>query len=56
MNITLFVHLVSSFPYCVICVQVVSPEFTFFDSSKSSLDDSIYGEKLLRAKLDFSFM
>uniref|UniRef100_A0A175YPS3 Uncharacterized protein n=1 Tax=Daucus carota subsp. sativus TaxID=79200 RepID=A0A175YPS3_DAUCS len=36
--------------------QVVSPEFTFFDSSKSSLDDSIYGEKLLRAKLDFSFM
>ncbi|KAM1609645.1 hypothetical protein ACFXTN_020154 [Malus domestica] len=35
--------------------QVVSPEFTFYDSSKSSLDDS-YGEKLLRAKLDFSFM
>ncbi|PRQ39555.1 putative vacuolar protein sorting-associated protein [Rosa chinensis] len=35
--------------------QVVSPEFTFYDGSKSSLDDS-YGEKLLRAKLDFSFM
>lgn len=35
--------------------QVVSPEFTFYDASKSSLDDS-YGEKLLRAKLDFSFM
>ncbi|KAM2018735.1 hypothetical protein ACFX1T_021631 [Malus domestica] len=35
--------------------QVVSPEFTFYDSSKFSLDDS-YGEKLLRAKLDFSFM
>ncbi|KAM1215633.1 hypothetical protein ACFX13_012262 [Malus domestica] len=35
--------------------QVVSPEFTFYDSSKSCLDDS-YGEKLLRAKLDFSFM
>ncbi|KAI8561923.1 hypothetical protein RHMOL_Rhmol04G0379800 [Rhododendron molle] len=36
--------------------QVVSPEFTFYDSSKSSLDDSSHGEKLLRAKLDFSFM
>ncbi|KAK1380403.1 Calcium-dependent lipid-binding family protein [Heracleum sosnowskyi] len=36
--------------------QVVSPEFTFYDSSKSSLDDSTNGEKLLRAKLDFSFM
>ncbi|XP_074383059.1 uncharacterized protein LOC141724723 isoform X2 [Apium graveolens] len=36
--------------------QVVSPEFTFYDSSKSSLDDSTHGEKLLRAKLDFSFM
>ncbi|XP_052204938.1 uncharacterized protein LOC127809843 isoform X2 [Diospyros lotus] len=36
--------------------QVVSPEFTFYDSSKSSLDDSFYGEKLLRARLDFSFM
>ncbi|XP_028051145.1 uncharacterized protein LOC114255802 isoform X2 [Camellia sinensis] len=36
--------------------QVVSPEFTFYDSSKSSLDDSSHGEKLLRAKMDFSFM
>ncbi|WOH07393.1 hypothetical protein DCAR_0726823 [Daucus carota subsp. sativus] len=36
--------------------QVVSPEFTFYDSRKSSLDDSTHGEKLLRAKLDFSFM
>lgn len=36
--------------------QVVSPEFTFYDSSKSSLDDSVHGEKLLRAKMDFSFM
>ncbi|XP_012842600.1 PREDICTED: uncharacterized protein LOC105962815 isoform X1 [Erythranthe guttata] len=36
--------------------QVVSPEFTFYDSSKSFLDDSTHGEKLLRAKTDFSFM
>ncbi|KAK3025351.1 hypothetical protein RJ639_043860, partial [Escallonia herrerae] len=36
--------------------QVVSPEFTFYDSSNSSLDDSSHGEKLLRAKTDFSFM
>ncbi|RAL47445.1 hypothetical protein DM860_013410 [Cuscuta australis] len=36
--------------------QVVSPEFTFYDSSKSSLDNSSYGEKLLRAKVDVSFM
>ncbi|XP_059444630.1 uncharacterized protein LOC132176414 [Corylus avellana] len=36
--------------------QVVSPEFTFYDGTKSSLDDSSYGEKLLRAKLDLSFM
>ncbi|XP_057475541.1 uncharacterized protein LOC130763619 isoform X1 [Actinidia eriantha] len=36
--------------------QVVSSEFTFYDSSKSSLDDSSIGEKLLRAKMDFSFM
>ncbi|XP_073302377.1 uncharacterized protein [Primulina huaijiensis] len=36
--------------------QVVSPEFTFYDSGKSSLDDSALGEKLLRAKTDFSFM
>ncbi|CAL1397515.1 unnamed protein product [Linum trigynum] len=36
--------------------QVVSPELTFYDSTKSSLDDSSYGEKLLRAKMDLSFM
>lgn len=36
--------------------QVVSPEFTFYDGTKSSLDDSSFGEKLLRAKLDLSFM
>lgn len=36
--------------------QVVSPEFTFYDSSKSFLDDSSHGEKLLRAKTDISFM
>ncbi|KAG9136747.1 hypothetical protein Leryth_004514 [Lithospermum erythrorhizon] len=36
--------------------QVVSPEFTFYDSSKSFLEDGLLGEKLLRAKMDFSFM
>ncbi|XP_042475866.1 uncharacterized protein LOC122057714 isoform X2 [Macadamia integrifolia] len=36
--------------------QVVSPEFTFYDSTKSSLDDSLHGEKLLRAKMDLNFM
>ncbi|XP_068666865.1 uncharacterized protein [Aristolochia californica] len=36
--------------------QVVSPEFTFYDSTKLSLDDSLHGEKFLRAKLDLSFM
>uniref|UniRef100_A0A0E0JZW8 C2 domain-containing protein n=1 Tax=Oryza punctata TaxID=4537 RepID=A0A0E0JZW8_ORYPU len=36
--------------------QVVSPEFTFYDSSKLSSDDSLHIEKLLRAKMDFSFM
>ncbi|KAK8983318.1 hypothetical protein V6N11_073414 [Hibiscus sabdariffa] len=36
--------------------QVVSPEFTFFDGTKSYLDDSSYGEKLLRAKMDLNFM
>lgn len=36
--------------------QVVSPELTFYDSTKSCLDDSSQGEKLLRAKLDLSFM
>ena len=37
-------------------VQVVSPEFIFYDSSKLSMDDSLHIEKLLRAKMDFSFM
>ncbi|XP_022721975.1 uncharacterized protein LOC111279261 isoform X3 [Durio zibethinus] len=36
--------------------QVVSPEFTFFDGTKSCLDNSSYGEKLLRAKMDLNFM
>ncbi|CAH2036004.1 unnamed protein product [Thlaspi arvense] len=36
--------------------QVVSPEFTFFDGTKSSLDDSSAVERLLRVKLDFNFM
>ncbi|KAL6634351.1 hypothetical protein ACP70R_027022 [Stipagrostis hirtigluma subsp. patula] len=36
--------------------QVVSPEFTFYDSSKLLMDDSLHIEKLLRAKMDFSFM
>lgn len=36
--------------------QIVSPEFTFYDGTKSSLDDFMAGEKLLRAKMDMSFM
>ncbi|KAK9136608.1 hypothetical protein Sjap_007202 [Stephania japonica] len=36
--------------------QVVSPELTFYDSTKSSMDDSLLGEKFLRAKMDLSFM
>lgn len=36
--------------------QVISPEFTFYDSSKLSMDDSLHIEKLLRAKMDLSFM
>ncbi|XP_015689233.1 uncharacterized protein LOC102707936 [Oryza brachyantha] len=36
--------------------QVISPEFTFYDCSKLSMDDSLHIEKLLRAKMDFSFM
>ncbi|KAK7264763.1 hypothetical protein RJT34_32373 [Clitoria ternatea] len=36
--------------------QVVSSELTFYDGTKSFLDDSSYGEKLIRAKLDLSFM
>ncbi|XP_071939359.1 uncharacterized protein [Coffea arabica] len=35
---------------------VVSPELTFYDGSSSSVDDSTRGEKLLRAKMDISFM
>ncbi|KAI3512412.1 hypothetical protein L1887_19727 [Cichorium endivia] len=36
--------------------QVVSPEFTFYDSSKSSIDSSFQAEKLLRVRMDLSFM
>ncbi|KAK6930330.1 Vacuolar protein sorting-associated protein 13, DH-like domain [Dillenia turbinata] len=36
--------------------QVVHPEFTFYDGTKCSLDDYLHGEKLLRAKMDMSFM
>ncbi|KEH32375.1 calcium-dependent lipid-binding-like protein [Medicago truncatula] len=36
--------------------QVVSSDFTFYDGTKSFLDDSSYSEKLIRAKLDLSFM
>ncbi|KAK3154093.1 hypothetical protein QOZ80_2BG0185880 [Eleusine coracana subsp. coracana] len=36
--------------------QVISLELTFYDSSKLSMDDSLHVEKLLRAKMDFSFM
>ncbi|XP_044485071.1 uncharacterized protein LOC123210663 isoform X2 [Mangifera indica] len=35
--------------------QVVSPELVFYDGTKSSLDDSLYSEKLLCAKMDLSF-
>ncbi|KAL0925485.1 hypothetical protein M5K25_003821 [Dendrobium thyrsiflorum] len=37
-------------------VQVVSPEFTFYDSSKLALDNPLHLEKLLRARLDLRFM
>ncbi|XP_047948182.1 uncharacterized protein LOC125194160 isoform X1 [Salvia hispanica] len=46
----------SAMPSLSFEAQVVSPEFTFYDSSKSFLDDSSHGEKLLRAKTDVSFM
>lgn len=36
--------------------QVVSPEFTFYDSSRASIDGSFHAEKLLRARMDLSFM
>ncbi|GMH18990.1 hypothetical protein Nepgr_020831 [Nepenthes gracilis] len=36
--------------------QVVSPELTFYDGTKSSQLASLHYEKLLRAKLDLSFM
>ncbi|WOL14400.1 hypothetical protein Cni_G23180 [Canna indica] len=36
--------------------QIVSPEFTFYDSSKLYSSDSLHIEKLLRAKMDLSFM
>ncbi|XP_078433928.1 calcium-dependent lipid-binding family protein isoform X2 [Wolffia australiana] len=37
-------------------IQVLSPEFTFYDSTKLLVDDSVMVEKLLRAKFDLSFM
>ncbi|CAA6659805.1 unnamed protein product [Spirodela intermedia] len=40
----------------VLFMQVVSPEFTFYDSTKLFMDDSLLVEKLLRAKLDLNFM
>ncbi|KAK8929011.1 hypothetical protein KSP39_PZI017866 [Platanthera zijinensis] len=36
--------------------QVVSPEFTFYDSSKLALDNPLHLEKLLRARMDLRFM
>ncbi|PKA57778.1 hypothetical protein AXF42_Ash015155 [Apostasia shenzhenica] len=36
--------------------QVVSSEFTFYDSSKSSSDNPLIAEKLLRARMDLRFM
>ncbi|KAL8152479.1 LOW QUALITY PROTEIN: hypothetical protein V2J09_010239 [Rumex salicifolius] len=36
--------------------QVVSPEFTFYDGTKSSQADSLHGEKLLRVKMDLNLM
>lgn len=36
-------------------LQIISSEFTFYDSSKL-YNDSLHVEKLLRAKMDLSFM
>ncbi|XP_035834787.1 uncharacterized protein LOC110887015 isoform X3 [Helianthus annuus] len=46
----------SSKPSISFEAQVVSPEFTFYDSSRSSIDGSFHAEKLLRARMDLSFM
>ncbi|MFS7909478.1 putative vacuolar protein sorting-associated protein [Helianthus anomalus] len=46
----------SSKPSLSFEAQVVSPEFTFYDSSRSSIDGSFHSEKLLRARMDLSFM
>lgn len=46
----------SSKPSLSFEAQVVSPEFTFYDSSRSSIDGSFQAEKLLRARMDLSFM
>ncbi|XP_031479692.1 uncharacterized protein LOC116250249 isoform X3 [Nymphaea colorata] len=36
--------------------QVVSPEFTFYDTTNISMNDSLQCEKFLRAKMDINFM
>nr|XP_043635621.1 uncharacterized protein LOC122606820 [Erigeron canadensis] len=46
----------SSKPSLSFEAQVVSPEFTFYDSSRSSIDGSYHAEKLLRVRMDLSFM
>ncbi|XP_076932508.1 uncharacterized protein LOC143598077 [Bidens hawaiensis] len=46
----------SSKPSLSFEAQVVSPEFTFYDSSRTSIDGSYHYEKLLRARMDLSFM
>ncbi|KAI3684030.1 hypothetical protein L1987_84552 [Smallanthus sonchifolius] len=46
----------SSKPSISFEAQVVSPEFIFYDSSRSSVDGSFHSEKLLRARMDLSFM
>ncbi|KAK9053434.1 hypothetical protein SSX86_030068 [Deinandra increscens subsp. villosa] len=46
----------SSKPSLSFEAQVVSPEFTFYDSSRSSIDGSFHAEKLLRARMDLSLM
>ncbi|PPS09246.1 hypothetical protein GOBAR_AA11376 [Gossypium barbadense] len=47
---------VLKYGFTTVVSLVVSLEFTFFDGTKSYLDDSSYGEKLLRAKMDLNFM
>ncbi|KAD5802908.1 hypothetical protein E3N88_14268 [Mikania micrantha] len=46
----------SSKPSLSFEAQVVSPEFTFYDSSRSSIDGFFHAEKLLRARMDLSIM